>query len=339
MSCFHPKTIDIFCDYSGKKPKHTFRYCPYDFDPTRSPDTSIPLMEMLTYKNKDFLRYHWYGQIPCPCGHCIGCRLDYAKKWRDRMLIESLSHSEKALFLTLTYNDNNLPTLEDGRSTLRIDDLTNFWKRLRNHFPCSKLMYYASSEYGSTTDRPHYHAILFGCPIPESWLQTYKYTREGNLLYKSDKLSNIWSYGFVTVGIASAKTMSYVARYTAKKAGSFDAEGKDKGREPPQSRCSLKPGIGLTYFYEHPDCINFDHINVGLPEGSFKVPVPDYYIRKYKESLSEDDLDDYLIKRCDKSILKWDLVFQNTDLSPGEYFRTAEDVLHKKTAILYRDEV
>lgn len=340
MSCFYPKTVNIYLDYSGSKPKHVFKYSPVDFDPTLkvAPKFSLTEAMSMNYFNGSS-DWRWFGQVPCPCKQCLGCRLDYAKKWRDRMLIESLSHDEPALFLTLTYNDDHLPKLDNGLPTLRMDDLTGFWKRLRNYFPGKKLMYYVSGEYGSVTDRPHYHAIVFGISLPESWFEVYKYTREGNVLYKSDKLSNIWSYGFVTFGIANAKTMSYVARYTAKKVGNFDFNGKDKGREPPQSRCSLKPGIGLRYFEDHPDVINQEFIHIGLKEGSFKIPVPDYYIRKYKESLSDDALDDYVTDKCSKVISHWESIFQNTDLSAKDYFHDNERRLRKKAALLIRDEV
>ena len=43
-----------------------------------------------------------------PCGKCIGCRLDYAKRWSDRMYLE-FDHTKKAVFITLTYRDEDLP--------------------------------------------------------------------------------------------------------------------------------------------------------------------------------------------------------------------------------------
>ena len=47
-----------------------------------------------------------------PCGHCLNCRLNYAKKWSQRCLLESKSWSEN-FFITLTYDDENLPLVGD----------------------------------------------------------------------------------------------------------------------------------------------------------------------------------------------------------------------------------
>ena len=28
-----------------------------------------------------------YDKVIIPCGHCIGCRLDYSRSWADRMML------------------------------------------------------------------------------------------------------------------------------------------------------------------------------------------------------------------------------------------------------------
>ena len=40
-------------------------------------------------------------------------------------------------------------------------DLDLFLKRLRSYYPYEKLRYYAVSEYGPTSFRPHWHLLLF----------------------------------------------------------------------------------------------------------------------------------------------------------------------------------
>lgn len=99
------------------------------------------------------------GSIKIPCGQCAGCRMQKTREWADRMILE-LDHSKKAVFLTLTYNDDHLPvkcqvTTGQMEMTLQKRDLTLFFKRLRKFFKGKELRYYAVGEYGSHTLRPH----------------------------------------------------------------------------------------------------------------------------------------------------------------------------------------
>lgn len=52
-----------------------------------------------------------YDYKEIPCGHCIGCRLDYSRQWADRCLLEMKQHKE-SYFVTLTYDDEHLPKNE-----------------------------------------------------------------------------------------------------------------------------------------------------------------------------------------------------------------------------------
>ena len=101
------------------------------------------------------------------CGHCMNCRINYTSAWKLRLLYE-LSNWDKAMFLTLSYDNDHLP--ED--SGLHKKELVNFFKRLRAYLDYSdesrKIKYYACGEYGSKGKRPHYHAIIFGlCPYSD----------------------------------------------------------------------------------------------------------------------------------------------------------------------------
>lgn len=61
-------------------------------------------------------------------------------------------------FLTLTYDEKHVPRAPGGLS-LRFYDIQLFCKRLRK--AKYKLKYIIVGEYGTTTHRPHYHAILW----------------------------------------------------------------------------------------------------------------------------------------------------------------------------------
>ena len=117
-----------------------------------------PKYKMLgRYNEDDLLKYP--GSIKLPCGKCAGCRAQKSREWADRMILE-LDHSKTAVFLTLTYNDDNLPvklqvTTGQTEMTLQKRDLTLFFKRLRKKFPEKEVRYYAVGEYGKRTLRPH----------------------------------------------------------------------------------------------------------------------------------------------------------------------------------------
>lgn len=110
--------------------------------------------------------------VRVPCGKCYGC---LRRKQRELALRLSLDvkHAFAARFITLTYEDTHLIRDYFNEETGEIfplpsvtkDELQRFFKRLRkllNYDSCvTKMMYYASAEYGDTTKRPHYHIILY----------------------------------------------------------------------------------------------------------------------------------------------------------------------------------
>ena len=46
--------------------------------------------------------------ILLPCGQCMECRINKAREWSVRLVHEAKMH-ERSSFLTLTYNDDQLP--------------------------------------------------------------------------------------------------------------------------------------------------------------------------------------------------------------------------------------
>lgn len=90
-----------------------------------------------------------------PCGKCINCRAKSRQEWVFRLRME-YRNCDFGLFVTLTYDDDHLPS--DGVS---IRDVQLFLKRLRKKYKSKTLRYYICSEYGDNTHRAHYHALLF----------------------------------------------------------------------------------------------------------------------------------------------------------------------------------
>lgn len=79
-------------------------------------------------------------------------------------------------------------------------DLDLFLKRLRSYYPDEKLRYYAVSEYGPTTFRPHWHLLLFS--NSERFSQTV-----------CENVSKAWSYGRCDASLSRGFAAMYVASY------------------------------------------------------------------------------------------------------------------------------
>jgi len=104
------------------------------------------------------------GQIcSFPCGNCLSCLQKKRATWSFRLLQE-MYVSESAYFLTLTYDNENVPRNESGIPILNKRDLQLFKKRLRKFnkkYTKVSVRYYSVGEYGTRSYRPHYHSIIF----------------------------------------------------------------------------------------------------------------------------------------------------------------------------------
>ena len=98
------------------------------------------------------------NNLTLPCGQCIGCRLERSRSWAVRCVHEAYMYDDNC-FITLTYDNDNLPLTGDGLPTLDRDAVTLFLKRLRFRFPHT-IRYFGCGEYGDKLSRPHYHLIL-----------------------------------------------------------------------------------------------------------------------------------------------------------------------------------
>lgn len=159
-----------------------------------------------------------------PCGKCLGCRINTRGAWVTRMVLES-SNYHNTTFLTLTYDDENLPINGD----LVPSQLTSWLKRFRKSIDPLKVRYFACGEYGEKFGRPHYHAILFGV---DSITTTFH-------------ASKTWTFGHVYAVPATIETMSYVGGYVAKKIMRLQKNDAERDRVPEFCRTSRKPGLGV----------------------------------------------------------------------------------------------
>lgn len=228
------------------------------------------------------------SELKIPCGGCIGCRIDRSQQWATRLMHEAKYHDQKC-FLTLTYDDLHLPA--DGSLDKEAHQL--FFKRLRKHLNppkiaasvgYKKIKYFLCGEYGDTTNRPHYHAILYGVDFADR--RKHSQNAQGDQLWVSDTLDNLWGQGNCWIGDVTYESCAYVARYIMKKVTGDAAEehysrldpltGELTYLEPEFIRMSLKPAIGKTHYENYKT--DFYPSDCAVVKGR-KVPVPKYYDR------------------------------------------------------------
>jgi hypothetical protein len=251
-----------------------------------------------------------------PCSRCIGCRLERSRQWAIRCVHESQMHKENS-FITLTYRDSEL-THGGTRPTLYPRHLTLFLKRLRKKCG-SGIRFFACGEYGSSTLRPHYHACIFGLDWKDKKLHTIK---NGNRLYRSNMLDDIWSHGNCLTGDVTFESAAYVARYICdKKLGKEAVIYEKEGVEPEFVRMSRRPGIGRSWLERYSASV----FNNGyLWSNGHKVNPPSYYKRIFKANEPEE---------MEKRALELkDILYDNPDINNLKRLAVMEEV--KKARII-----
>lgn len=198
------------------------------------------------------------------CGHCINCKMFRARMWTLRLAMESKYHKD-ICFITLTYDPLNVPVnyvfgvVEPDRVdevlTLCPRDMQLFIKRLRKNIDYP-IRYFGVGEYGSRTQRPHMHMIIFGLKPEDQKL-----------------IGRKWEKGFVDVKPFFPETCTYIAGYIQKK---LYGDMAHPFREPEFLRCSQH--IGLQWIKDYKDQFSDEHAYIDYQK--WRYPLPRIF-RKY----------------------------------------------------------
>lgn len=166
--------------------------------------------------------------------------------------MHELAYRQVGCFLTLTYNDANLP----WDWSVQKHHVQNFMKALRKRLPPKSLSYLAVGEYGGKYLRPHYHICLMGTDIarwPGAKTRPSK-TQKGFPIVTHPVIESIWSYGFHSVGTLDVKTAAYTASYTQKKLERAEEGYLDRSYDGLEWRVapefhlhSRNPGLGINW--------------------------------------------------------------------------------------------
>jgi hypothetical protein len=186
MTCFHPLTA-----YRALTPNPDTGKRGIVFNPSKS------LMSVT-------------APIRLPCGQCSGCRADRSHEWALRCTHEAKAHLHNNCFLTLTYEDDQIPQ----SYSISVREMQLFMKRLRKRFG-SGIRFFLSGEYSDFPKlRPHYHLLLFNFDFPD---KVKVRVRDGFPVYTSEAAAELWTFGSHEIGSLTVASAGYVARYCIKK--------------------------------------------------------------------------------------------------------------------------
>lgn len=207
------------------------------------------------------------------CGQCIPCRINKRRLWVHRIMLEKRLH-EKSCFLTLTYDEKNLP---QGGSLVP-SHYQKFVRSVRKDF---SIRYFFVGEYGDNTQRPHYHAAMFGLDETDT-----------------DYLRGKWGHGHIMCGSLTDDSAQYIAGYVVKKMTNKNDPwviARLNGRHPEFARMSLKPGLGAGAVRSIADTLEsdfgpdvlaaYDGLPPVLQHGRKQLPLGRYLKKKLSDEI------------------------------------------------------
>lgn len=272
-------------------------------------------------------RYHEFtNHYRVPCGHCLNCRQARALEWSLRLDCES-KYWDKMCFVTLTYKDEDLPTVMVEKEcyrqigtdllkkefpyaededyyyipTVNPDDISSYIKRLRK-LSKTRCRYYGVVEYGTRRGRPHVHILIFGFSAYDLLDRAY--------------LKRAWQdRGIVDIRpVYNHTTAVYIGGYVQKK-----LYGDDKRIYcvPEKMRCSQH--LGERWLLDH--IHEFDDEHAYIVQNDYKHPLPRQFRKILVEkgvlskfsplNMAEVQFQEYLdfAKSCDSKGVSMEQVF------------------------------
>ena len=218
-------------------------------------------------------------------------------------MLEASMHSDNA-FVTLTYADEHLPVLPNGLPTLVLKDAQDWLKRLRKMIEPIRVRYYLAGEYGDETERPHYHAAVFGFPSCRNAstrcdpnphrARTFAHNAE-QCCEPCRILQSSWGAGAIYCGQLEDHSAQYIAGYVTKKLYRAD-DPRLQGRFQEFSRMSLRPGIGADFMHEVASSylqFNLERSQADVPSalrhGKRELPLGRYLTRRLRKLTGNEE--------------------------------------------------
>lgn len=162
-----------------------------------------------------------YRILELHCGHCIACLSARQDDIGTRVLFEEKTAKEASggldsYFLTLTYDDENLPP----GGLLYREHLDELMFTLRKFKYFGGLRWYGVGEYGTQSRRAHYHVILFAPKYTgrDSDLFTFSYLGKdaSGPFFDCPGITQLWGKGHVYYRFLSNQLAFYMGKYALK---------------------------------------------------------------------------------------------------------------------------
>lgn len=251
------------------------------------------------------------------------------------MWADDKTGNPRAWFVTLTYDDQNLP--ENG--SLDPDHFRSFIRAMRESE--GSLSYYGCGEYGDQYSRPHYHAVLFG---PEFSDRVPIDGRQGPNVFSSDYLGDTWGRGITEFSSVTLASASYVAGYVRKKVAAMENPDlytrvdPDTGElvsvTPEFARMSRRPAIGKRWIEKNWQHV-YAHDRVVIDGHEMKPP---RYYDKWMETDHSgterpcpDGCDEHRERILEVKYDRWD-----PDFDDSAYKRQAREAIHTARVGLFQ---
>lgn len=183
-----------------------------------------------------------------------------------------------------------------------------------------RIRFFGCGEYGESSGRPHYHALLFNCGFDDV-------RQVGKNLTESETVNRLWPMGKHVLGKVTHASAMYIAQYSLKKQGPGDVLVVDREtgeiRPDPFLRMSLKPGIGAVHLERHGEDYRKGYFTVN----GQRHAVPRAYRERLKRSTHLQHVQ--LAEEISYNSFSNSQSYRSGDLSDPERLRAGE-VIHKK---------
>lgn len=229
-----------------------------------------------------------------PCGRCPACLANRQRAFMFR-LDQEKDNSKFYFWLTLTYSDDHVPTLDDGEMCFSKDHCREFFEKLRKRYAKDghTFKHFLVSEYGpESTHRPHYHCLL---------MVYNSYKPSMNFLVRKEMrdfiLHDGWKYGHVQEKAYHGGVLKYLTKYCCKP----ELIGEKHTMKP---FTLISRGIGLSLLDRIPEEHKrqmIDRLDFTYSYNGGKIQLPRYYVDKIlphsmqlvRESIINGDWQEY----------------------------------------------
>lgn len=142
-----------------------------------------------------------------------------------------------------------------------------------------KIKYYIVGEYGTKTNRPHYHGIFFNIPLNGDELDLM--------------IRVLWKHGHILVGSVNDASIHYTTKYC------INPKIKENEKEKEFCLISTKPAIGISYLQNREFHRSY-YESTAVGESGKRSPLSKYYKDKIFTKLDKYEIKKRAIAKIDR---------------------------------------